>query len=262
MLLACLVVVQSSGFCAANSEKKLVQTHTPEPQIRVVVAKDINAALLEAKGAYQVRNGETKEILSSGGAGKRFVVQPISEGLRWGEEYPDVYQVEVVPQALETTMYVNGIQYKGKITVYSNGQGQICIVNEVPIEDFVKSTLASQVEESLSKEALASVVIANRTAAYVRSLQGKENLWDIAASEAKYYGYGVTKQRNGLDEAVDNTRFIVLVKENVPVLNIALSKEEAQELAQQGFDAKKILRSVCPGSALKTTVEPRPIVQR
>lgn len=248
-------------FLHATEEqaKKQKSASCQEPTIRVAIAKDVNAALLEAKGAYRVIREDTKEVLSSGSTGKRFVVQPIAEGLRWGEEYPDVYQITIEPLSSNTMMYVNGMQYKGKVSVYSNAEGVICIVNEVSLEDYIKSTLSTQLEAPLSQEAMASYVIASRTGAYLKSLQNKGKLWDVVASEEKYYGYGMTKRKNGVDDAVDSTKYIVLVKENAPVLNIALSKNQAEELAQRGFDAKKILKSICPGSGLTTTVEAKPV---
>lgn len=231
-----------------------------EPLIRVLIAKDINAALLEAKGPYAVLREGSKEILSSGSLGKRFVVQPIDCGLRWGEEYPDDYQIQVIPRQLpgapETTMYVDGIQYRGSMTIYYNKAGGICIVNEVPLEDFLKSTLASEFATSLSPEAMASYAIAARTNAYAQIAQAKsaKRVWDISGPLSKYYGLGVTKQKNGVDEAVDKTKYIVLTKGNAPVLNVALSKEEAESKSASGLDAKKILTNICPGSNLSVTV--------
>lgn len=259
-LLVCLFLFGiGTAYGVEAQSKKQKSAPVLEPTIRVAIVKDVNAALLEAKGAYRVVREDTKAVLSSGSTGKRFVVQPISEGLRWGEEYPDVYQISVEPLSANTMMYVNGMQYKGKVCVYSNAEGVICIVNEVSLEDYVKSTLSTQLEAPLSQEAMASYVIASRTAAYVKSLQNKERLWDVLASDEKYYGYGMTHQKNGVDDAVDSTKHIVLVKENAPVLNVTLSKSQAEELAQKGFDAKKILKSICPGSGLTTTVEAKPV---
>ncbi len=237
-------------------EAKKVQPPKPqEPTIRVLIAKNVNAALLEVKGPYCVLKEDTKDPLSSGSVGKRFVVQPIDAGLRWGEEYPDVYQISVLPRSSHTMMYVNGMQYKGSLSVYSTPRGEISIVNDVAIEDYLKSTLTAE-GDALSKEAMASLVIAKRTAAYVLALQNKgtERLYDVAAADTSYYGHGITKQKDGVEELVDNTKHIVLLSGVAPVMNVALTKENAEELASKGYDAKKILKTICPEASLGTNV--------
>ena len=174
------------------------------PKIKVLLEKDIPSAFLEARGAYRVVRKDSGTILSSGSTGKRFVVHALQDGLRWGEEYPDVYQISVIPLAQDSYLFVNGIQYKGAVSIYHVRDNRITIVNEVSIEDYLKSTLAVQYEETLSKEAMAALTIIARTEAYSKALQGGSTTrpWDTAAHEASYYGFGVTQRKNGVEEAV------------------------------------------------------------
>ena len=239
----------------ARSKAEAKAKANAEPTIRVLIAKDVNAALLEVRGSYCVVKEGTKEQLSSGSTGKRFVVQSIAEGLRWGEEYPDVYEISVLPRSLSTMMYVNGMQYKGSLTIYCTPNREISIVNEVAIEDYLKSILTAE-GAPLSPEAMASLVIAKRTAAYVAAMQNKDTtkLYDVAASETHYFGHGVTMQKGGVDEIVENTKHIVLMNGTAPVLNVAFTKENAEELASKGYDAKKILKTICPEGSLSVSV--------
>src|SRR5690242_1738105 len=120
LLLTCFIGF-AGQICFAAIPKKNTQpvvVKTPEPSIRVLIAKDVHAALLEAKGPYEVLREGTKDVLSSGTLGKRFVVQPIDNGLRWGEEYPDDYQITIMPKKPQTEIFVNGMQYTGSVSVY------------------------------------------------------------------------------------------------------------------------------------------------
>lgn len=231
----------------------------PGPRIRVLLEQDVNSAFLEAKGAFRVLRRDSGSALSSGSMGKRFVVHALQDGLRWGEEYPDVYQICLVPMTKESSFLVNGIQYKGAISIYHVQDNRITIVNEVSIEDYVKSALTVCYEEPLSKEAMAALAIATRTEAYSKVVQNARSArpWDIAAHETCYYGFGVTQRKNGVEEAVDWTRYMVLesVKQKGPAQNLRLSPDRVEELAKQGFDARKILTTLFPQTKIGATID-------
>lgn len=239
---------------------RYVKETTPSgPRIRILLEKDVTSAFLEAKGSYSVLRRDSGSCLSSGSLGKRFVVHALQDGLRWGEEYPDVYQICLVPMTKESSFLVNGIQYKGAISIYHVRDNRITIVNEVAIEDYVKSSLTVRYEEPLSKEAMAAMAIATRTEAYSKVIQNTRSAkpWDIAAHEVCYYGFGVTQRNNGVEEAVDWTRYMVLesVKQKGLAQNLRLAPDRVEELAKQGFDARKILTTLCPQTKIGATID-------
>src|SRR5690625_2315260 len=97
-------------------------THTKSlpigPKIRVLLEKDVNSAFLEVKGNYRVVRKDSGSTLSSVNMGKRYVVHALQDGLRWGEEYPDIYQISIIPTHPSALIYVDGIQYKGAVSIY------------------------------------------------------------------------------------------------------------------------------------------------
>jgi len=76
-------------------------------------------------------------------------VHGIKEGLRWGEEYLDVHHMRIAPQSQSAAVFVNGIQYGGALIVKQGQGNQITLVNEVPIEEYIKSILAYKIETPL-----------------------------------------------------------------------------------------------------------------
>lgn len=235
------------------------------PKIRVLLAKNVNAALIEAKGAYRVIHRDSQTLVSAGLVGKRYIMHAISDGLRWGEEYPGMRHVTLVPSNRQTILYVNGFQYKGVIDIYLDQNQQITVVNEVPIEDYVRSTVSLQVHDALSKEALSAYIIAARTEAYALSLSGQGTVerWDVRAKDVGYFGQGVVWQPTGVDEGVESTRFMVLeaTKGALPE-RLHLSSSKLQEMAEAGYDAKQILSKCCPHTRLNVTADPNARVMR
>lgn len=258
--------------------------------IKVRIAHKIKSALLEVKGAYKVYKAKNGALLSFGHVGKRFVIHPMQEGLRWGEEYPDIFQIAIVPDDPDTTLYVDGIQYKGALYVYQS-RNKISIVNEVDIEDYTKSLLGPLFDTALESEAMAALAITCRTQAYHQVITAEkanlnQGLWHITREEAKYFGYGVTGSHNGVDEAVDSTWHIVMEQvspdrgmHSLPLTFSAgwnssglmaqvgqisntrsasgqLSLNYAQDMAKKGHDAKRILYTTFPNTKISVVNKP------
>ncbi|MCB1181579.1 MAG: SpoIID/LytB domain-containing protein [Chlamydiia bacterium] len=216
------------------------------PSIRVLLKKNVNSAYLEAKGEYRVVAARTGSYLSSGISGKRFIIHGMKEGLRWGEEYPDIYQIKVFPTSDETTFFLDGIQYRGAMVIMQGEDTRVTIVNEVPIEDYLRSTLAIDVSASLSKEALAALVITARTVAFTMTNDRFANLWDVSGEEIHYFGEGVCLQDRCVEQTIADTKYMVLQK-GVEASEIGKHFiERIQELSLRGLNANEIIRREFP----------------
>ncbi|MGM0440643.1 MAG: SpoIID/LytB domain-containing protein [Chlamydiota bacterium] len=182
---------------------------SPEPTIKVLLADDVDGAMLEVRGAYNIIDPRNGNRLGTRLIGKANFVHPLPAGLKWGEKFPAIYQFEIVPDNKTTTTLVNGTQYLGNIRVFQIGE-KISIVNEVPIEEYLKSTLSPQFEEPLPDEVANAIAIAARTEAYYIASMAPKAYWQVQADQVDYQGYAVTHNGNGLDKAVDETRYFVM----------------------------------------------------
>jgi len=252
--LGCIAPLSAATGLLALKKEKVAAIEGP--QIKVLLEADVTSALLEVRGGYRVERGDNGALLSSGKRAKRFRVHALQEGLRWGEEYPNIYHVVVRPTKQETDVYVNGIQYKGAVSVYYKSNQHITVVNEVGIEDFLKSVLSMQFDCPMSKEALSAMVIMARTEIYEQIKSGGR-LFHLTADEVNYLGYGVTRQGCGVDAAVDATKFMVVehsYQENWD--QSLLQAEQAEDLASHGLDASQILRTIYPKTSMGLTTHP------
>ncbi len=181
-----------------------------EAGIKVLLVPQTEAVILDVKGRYNIYNPLSGERIGSRFLGKSNVIQAQKSGLKWGEEFPGVFQVALVPDDGFTTMLINGVEYKGAMYVYQIDDNTLSVVNDVPIEDFVKSILALEFENALSPEAMAAVAITARTDAYYHVKKTKNTFWHTTLRDVNYQGYGVTMRDNGVDAAVDATKHLVL----------------------------------------------------
>lgn len=251
-----------------------------EPKrIKVLIAHDKPGVVLEVKGQYAlydpniVKKGNYKHITSRF-LGKRKFIQAISDGIRWGEEFPGIFQLLVVPEDESTKTIVDGVSYKGALFIYNIAEtGTISIVNEVLIDDYLNSVLSHQYKERMSEEAANAIAIAARTNALYFAENPKSPYWSVDATQVGYVGNSVVRETSSIVQAIEATKQMVMSqarnnegtkpfpaewmlfpnqsKQDVRLASISL--QEAEKLAQKGDHAAEILKKAFPGTSIQLT---------
>lgn len=182
--------------------------------IKVLIDKQKSKILLEAKGHYNVYNPQNAFLLTSGASNRHFITSS-ENGLKWGELFPGLYQIRLVPSNAQSTLLVDGIEYRGCIEVW-DFKGSLYVINEIDIERYLKSIMTSQFVNELDEEVMDAVAISARTNAYFLVSRKMEAPWHVDAQEVGYQGYAVTLQNLHVDRAVNNTRHMVLTYRGEP----------------------------------------------
>ncbi len=240
------------------------------PSITALVVNDKPSAMLEVKGKYKLFDPNTKTFISRRFVGKKKLLQTTSSGIKWGEEFPGVFQLQIVPENGSVTTFIDGVEYRGVLTIYDVG-GAISIVNRVSIEDFLRSSLPSKYSDTMLEEAMAAVAITARTHYFYLSQNPKNNFWAVDAEKEGYAGLGSINPESNMDLAIRSTRHMVLSqtgtyegkvtpfaarwgvdtgrKNSGPVSRISI--DEAESIARTGGHAAQILSKAFPGSHIE-----------
>ncbi|NGX35008.1 MAG: hypothetical protein K1060chlam1_01376 [Candidatus Anoxychlamydiales bacterium] len=201
-------------FIALTSFSFAVETYTTEANrpenIQVLLAKDVTEALLESKGSYVVLNPLDGSRITSSLAGKRFMLKATASGIKWGEGYPGIHQIYIVPKSKNSSLLVNGIEYEGAICVFKI-KNKINIINDINIESYLKSILTPSFPYLMENEVMAAITIAARTTAYSHVKRNKDSFWHVSADEIGYHGKAIIQPDSHVSNAVDRTRHIILV---------------------------------------------------
>lgn len=239
------------------------------PKIRVLVVHDQQGVVVEVKGKYKIVDPHSGEHISTRFVGKRKFMQAVRDGIKWGEEFPGLYQLMIVPDENSTTI-VDGIEYRGPIYIYDIG-GTISVINEVSIEDFLSSTLAHRFRQKMPEEFLAAVVIAARTNAYYEVANPKNQYWSVDARQVNYQGYAVVDSTSDIEKAVTDTRYMVMSnsapgEEQINAFPAEwktdssyygqpfvskISLDQAADMARKGEHAAQILMKAFPGAKIE-----------
>lgn len=229
------------------------------PDIAVLIAHDVPGVVLEVKGKYRIFDPHTQEFISTRFVGKRKFVQAMSNGIRWGEEFPSVHQIQIVPDDARTSILVDGIEYKGVITVFDIG-GTISVVNDLPIDDYVRTILNPIYSSEFPEEFAAALVIAERTDALYSLHNSASQYFNVDREKVNYLGNAAAERKDGFAPMIQSTRNMIMVKEGAPfAVNLFaktstlgnLSFSEAIALANQGNHAAQILSKAFPGSSVR-----------
>lgn len=241
-----LLGLSLSMSCVSLAEVKVsdafvTQELISEPKIRVLLLEESTTALIEAKGMHRVYGDG--ELLGAFGQGRRCAAHALYGGIRWGDNYPNVQHLKIEPMEADASLFVNGIQYQGAVHIHKTENHCIVVVNELTIEDYLKSVLSVKYLKEMDKEALSACVILERTALYEQLLANPlQQPWNIVAKDVNYAGYGVTRQAYGVEEAVDWTSRLVLDNPEGLIIDAdGLLKENIDRFAIEGYNARQIL---------------------
>lgn len=274
VLMFFLPFCQTLDAGAWDSVKEFFGVHEKfsPPLIKVLVVHDVDGVNFEVKGKYSLHDPYTNSHISTRFIGKSKMMQALRSGLKWGEEFPGLYQIKVIPEDDNSIIVINGVEYSGAIYVYDIG-GTISIVNEVDVEQYLRSVIASQFNESAPGEALASFAIAARTNAYVQAVNPKNTYWSVDGQKSGYMGNEGLNEAQWARKAVEGTRYMILSRTGIyeglatpfalqwgPIggaksgeeqaMASSISLEEAEKMAQDGMHAAQILGKAFPKATI------------
>lgn len=254
----------SSPIPPYHQQLSRVRYMPEEPLMKVLLAKDQEGIMVEVKGPHNVYDPYTGKKMEAAFMGSSYYMLPTNDGIQWGQEFPGIFQVVIVPDQPSSGVYVNGVAYPGAVAFYEVNN-RLAAVNWVGIDDFTTSLMSAnfQPKETEQKEALAAYAIALRTKAY-QQIQSNENaFWDITAESCGYRGNVAIRKDAPFKEAMRATKKIIMTgADGTPVLSGVLDKKaietlknqmplaDVQAMAKEGRDARIILHKYFPNENL------------
>jgi stage II sporulation protein D len=244
------------------------EVRTEPPKVRVLLLHDQPTVAIEVKGKYKIYDPRTNEQVSMNFQGKRRLMRAEEDGIRWGEEFPGIHQLVIVPDISASTIVVAGIEYQGTIYVYDVG-GTLSVVNKIDAEDYLKAILPKRYPSTvvLPEEFLAAIAIVARTQNYANVQSNK--YWDVDAAKEGYGGYALARGSKAVENAITKTQYLALQEQEQgkgPFLPdwspvdgkryqgttySLISLDEAQKMAENGKNAVDILKKAFPDASLQ-----------
>lgn len=197
-----------------NSIPTDVSQKSKPATLKVLLEKLSEDVLLEVKGRYLVYNPQNDILIESGITGKRARMTVSDNGLVWGELFPGANELRIVPGDSQSSILINGVQYKGCVEIYSVGE-HLTVINEVDIENYLKATFAASCAH-IPEELLEIVAVVSRTNLYYLARKNKEATWHVDAQKVSYAGGELSRKSSYAENAVDKTKHMVLTFDDQP----------------------------------------------
>lgn len=151
--------------------------------------------------------------------------------------------------SLTGDLLVNGNHYTGNIEVWK-GKAGLCLINEVPVEEYVKSVVGAEVGKDWAIEALKAQAVISRTYALYQQINpNKRSNYDLTSSvlHQVYKGGAVDRK---VSDAVKNTKGEVLVYDGKIIEAFYHSTcggktEKAEEVFSHSYPYLKSVESSC-----------------
>lgn len=132
-------------------------------------------------------------------------------GLAVGSRVFRADQLSIVPGEL-TTVFVNGARHRGALTIRRTGAQQLQVVNVLPLEEYVKGVVPSEVDARWPMETLKAQAILARTMTLRQLADRAAHPYDVTRTWPQLYG-GILAERGRAAQAVEATRGLVLTHE-------------------------------------------------
>ncbi len=113
-------------------------------------------------------------------------------------------------------LLVDGSAYRGKIEVYRGKKG-LYLVNSLPLEDYVKGVVKSEVAAGWEDEALKAQAVIVRTYAVNHILKNADSLYHLTSSTLHQMYKGTTFDAD-ISNAVDDTAGEILTYKGKPIM--------------------------------------------
>lgn len=129
---------------------------------------------------------------------------------------PEALKAEIKIKSEKGEIQYDGINYRGKVLLTPTN-GEVIIVNLVPLEDYLYSVVPSEVPSSWPEEALKAQAICARTYVIREMLNRAEEPFDVSKTTASQVYSGLDKETPRTTKAVDDTKGTIIVFDGKPI---------------------------------------------
>jgi Stage II sporulation protein len=245
------------------------------PSVRVLIAMDQDSIQVEVDGPFKGYDPRTGETLIINKIGKNTTMQVIDAGLKWGEDFPGIHQLLIVPTDKSTRILVNGVEYPGSMYFYDVDR-KLSVVNKIALESYLASVLTPTYQKREPEELLAAIAITARTNVYYLAENPKNPYWAIDGQQVGYRGIVDTSASPAINQAINDTKHMVLSKTGAyegivtplyaswksdpnsrqnhsRAAESKITVNEAKTMAETGANAAQILSKAFPQSSIQVT---------
>jgi len=175
--------------------------------VRVLVLQNVLEVYVDTSHPYDVYDTEGRKLFS-GSKIVKTALRPTEKGIFMGKQHFVSSGLRI--DLGDKDIHVGEYAYGHAIEVLHNAQGRLDVVNELPVEEYLRGVLPKEVHAGWLEEILKAQAIASRTYALFRTIENSREPYALV-SDVKSQVYGGRKaETEATDRAIEATRGQVL----------------------------------------------------
>lgn len=191
--------------------------------MRVNILDNVNNVRISGKRRCKVTMGWKSAILPKG---KEWHIQLVqgkklieTKGSKKGVVKNPVFPVVFSQKVKGGFVTVNGLPYRGRVKVKRVGLNSLLVINELPVEQYLRSVVPSEIGDvdSTTLEAAKAQAVAARTYAVANLGKHKAFGYDVVATTGDQVYSGVIRESRLTDRAVSETAGIIAMYRGRPI---------------------------------------------
>jgi len=199
--------------CSRPKPEPLVYTgYLPgSPMVKIALARRSANVTIGCEADFEMRGGRSGKLLDSGNGLKDVKVSAEDGELLVGGKGTRLRELKLTTMT-DGTLRVNGVRYRGELSIYVDGNDGVTVVEAVDLESYLMGVLGKEVYLTWPREALGAQTVAARTyALYRMKIRKPGDPYDMAMGYrySQEYG-GVDAERPISRDIIDETRGVIL----------------------------------------------------
>lgn len=185
-------------------------------KIRILISSDKAQVQVSSPGSFDVLDEQGKSVLR-GDQLAGVTIKPVTGGFQWWDQ--------VIPsQLLVIQSLGQGIRigqtgtYRDRILVIKNGKGKLDLINQLDLDDYLKSVIPFEGNPKWGLEALKAQAVVARTFAMTRMIEREKEEYDVPSGMLSQVYVGKNSENEKTSQAVDAThgQFLMYQKKLFP----------------------------------------------
>ncbi|MBI5624842.1 MAG: SpoIID/LytB domain-containing protein [Elusimicrobia bacterium] len=199
MRAAALLALLGLPLRAAAAPARTVQIGIVQGSRSLTLVPQAAYVLVEPSGVrWEVAPGQEYRVLPVSAARVRFGAWRVAADSR------------LEPGSPSATVKVDGGRYAGSLIVRANVDGTVSLVDELPVEDYLKGVLAEEMEPDWPLESLKAQAVVARTYTYYNLDRFRSDGFDLGPDTRSQVYKGVGRESAAILKAVASTKDEVL----------------------------------------------------
>jgi len=220
LLFHCFLIFTAAlwPFGRASEPSKIKETSYALPEdassfenVRVAVVSRAAKVTLSTPSPYRVKDGNGRSLFSGERIVQTEILPTAAGGLKMGRQIFTTPSLRIDSE--EGRLRVNKEEYRHTVEIVRGEDGMLAVINDLPMEEYLKGVLPSEMMAKWPLEALKAQAVAARTYAVFRILENRHEFYAVGrdVSDQVFGGAGAEDPRTS--KAVEATNGQILTYE-------------------------------------------------